>query len=118
LLAATSFVASASASAPEVVAEEPEYLARYIVIKHSWRRRYHRVLCITSSCIVTLNPTTLNLTDSYDVGSKFDHAEALTATDEFTLAVRTDAHGKFKPMRFSSPLRTGILTELHHLRPV
>ncbi|AQL05368.1 DnaJ homolog subfamily C GRV2, partial [Zea mays] len=114
--AATS--SAASASAPAAVAEEPEYLARYIVVKHSWRGRYRRVLCIASSCVVTLDPTTLNLTNSYDVGSKFDHAEALTATDEFTLAVRTDARGKFKPMRFSSPLRPGILTELHRLRPV
>ncbi|KAL5651749.1 hypothetical protein ACJX0J_037207, partial [Zea mays] len=80
--------------------------------------RYRRVLCITSSCVVTLDPTTLNLTNSYDVGSKFNHDEALTATDEFTLAVRTDACSKFKPMRFSSPLRPGILTELHRLHPV
>jgi DnaJ family protein C protein 13 len=97
---------------------DPEYLARYLVVKHSWRGRYRRVLCIASSGVVTLDPTTLNLTNSYDAGSEFDHAEALAATDEFTLAVRTDARGKFKPMRFSSPLRPGILTELHRLRPV
>jgi DnaJ family protein C protein 13 len=114
--AATS--AAASAAAPAGVAEEPEYLARYLVVKHSWRGRYRRVLCIASSGVVTLDPTTLNLTNSYDAGSEFDHAEALAATDEFTLAVRTDARGKFKPMRFSSPLRPGILTELHRLRPV
>ncbi|KAF8728194.1 hypothetical protein HU200_018782 [Digitaria exilis] len=116
--AATSAAASAAAPAPAGAPEEPEYLARYFVVKHSWRGRYRRILCIASSGVVTLDPTTLNLTNSYDAGAEFDHAEALTATDEFTLAVRTDARGKFKPMRFSSPLRPGILTELHRLRPV
>ncbi|ONM00028.1 DnaJ homolog subfamily C GRV2 [Zea mays] len=116
--AAAEAATSASAAAPAGVAEEPEYLARYLVVKHSWRGRYRRVLCIASSGVVTLDPTTLNLTNSYDARSEFDHAEALTATDEFTLAVRTDARSKFKPMRFSSPLRPGILTELHRLRPV
>jgi DnaJ homolog subfamily C member 13 len=114
--AATS--AAASAAAPAVVAEEPEYLARYLVVKHSWRGRYRRILCIATSGVVTLDPTTLNLTNSYDAGTEFDQAEAHTTTDEFALAVRTDGRGKFKPMRFSSPLRPGILTELHRLRPV
>jgi DnaJ family protein C protein 13 len=106
------------AAAPAGPPEEPEYLARYLVVKHSWRGRYRRILCIASSGVVTLDPTTLNLTNSYDAGSDFDKAEALTATDEFTLAVRSDGRGKFKAMRFSSPLRPGILTELHRLRPV
>ncbi|RLN19119.1 hypothetical protein C2845_PM02G19270 [Panicum miliaceum] len=114
--AATS--AAASAAAPAVAAEEPEYLARYLVVKHSWRGRYRRILCIATSGVVTLDPTTLNLTNSYDAGTEFDQAEAHTTTDEFALAVRTDGRGKFKPMRFSSPLRPGILTELHRLRPV
>ncbi|CAL4923982.1 unnamed protein product [Urochloa decumbens] len=116
--AATSAAASAVVPAPAGPPEEPEYLARYLVVKHSWRGRYRRILCIASSGVVTLDPTTLNLTNSYDAGSEFDKAEALTATDEFTLAVRSDGRGKFKAMRFSSPLRPGILTELHRLRPV
>ncbi|KAL6906330.1 hypothetical protein ACP4OV_003931 [Aristida adscensionis] len=99
-------------------AEEPEYLARYLVVKHSWRGRYRRILCIATSGVVTLDPATLALTNSYDAGSEFDRAEPLAADAEFTLAVRTDARGKFKAMRFSSPLRPGILTELHRLRPV
>ncbi|CAN6324472.1 unnamed protein product [Urochloa humidicola] len=116
--AATSAAASAVVPAPAGPPEEPEYLARYLVVKHSWRGRYRRILCIASSGVVTLDPTTLNLTNSYDAGSEFDQAEAVTATDEFTLAVRSDGRGKFKAMRFSSPLRPGILTELHRLRPV
>ncbi|CAN6311778.1 unnamed protein product [Urochloa humidicola] len=116
--AATSAAASAVVPAPAGPPEEPEYLARYLVVKHSWRGRYRRILCIASSGVVTLDPTTLNLTNSYDAGAEFDKAVALTATDEFTLDVRSDGRSKFKAMRFSSPLRPGILTELHRLRPV
>jgi DnaJ family protein C protein 13 len=61
----------------------------------------------------------LSLTNtSYNAGVDFDKAEALIATDEFTLAVHSDGRGKFKAMRFSSPLRPGILTELRRLCPV
>jgi DnaJ family protein C protein 13 len=53
----------------------------------------------------------LSLTNtSYNAGVDFDKAEALIATDEFTLAVHSDGRGKFKAMRFSSPLRPGTLT--------
>jgi hypothetical protein len=108
----------APAPAPSAGAEEPEYLARYLIVKHSWRGRYRRILCIASSGVVTLDPAMLNLTNSYDAGTEFDRAEPLAASDEFTLAVRTDPRSKFKPMRFSSPLRVGILTKLHRLRSV
>ncbi|KAK3153377.1 hypothetical protein QOZ80_2BG0171510 [Eleusine coracana subsp. coracana] len=111
-------VAAPPASSAGAGSEEPEYLARYFVVKHSWRGRYRRILCIASSGVVTLDPATLNLTNSYDAGTEFDHAEPLAASDEFALFVRTDARSKFKPTRFSSPLRAGILTELHRLRPV
>ncbi|KAL6642638.1 hypothetical protein ACP70R_020819 [Stipagrostis hirtigluma subsp. patula] len=109
---------AAPAAASAAGAEEPEYLARYLVVKHSWRGRYRRILCIATSGVVTLDPGTLALTNSYDAGAEFDRAEPLGADAEFTLAVRTDGRGKFKAMRFSSPLRAGILTELHRLRPV
>ncbi|CAM0956063.1 unnamed protein product [Alopecurus aequalis] len=107
--------ADASSSA---VTEEPEYLARYFVVKHSWRGRYRRILCIEASGIVTLDPGTLTVTNSYDFGAEFDRAAPDSNAAEFTLSVRTDGKGKFKAIRFSSPLRAGILTELHRLRPV
>jgi DnaJ homolog subfamily C member 13 len=110
--------APAPASSAGAGAEEPEYLARYLIVKHSWRGRYRRILCIASSGVVTLDPATLNLTNSYNAGTEFDRAEPLAASDEFSLFVRTDVRAKFKAMRFSSPLRAGILTELHRLRPV
>ncbi|PKA53250.1 DnaJ like subfamily C GRV2 [Apostasia shenzhenica] len=115
---------SAPASAGPVIPEEPEYLARYMVVKHSWRGRYKRILCISTSAIITLDPSTLAVTNSYDVSNDFEGAAPVigrgddegNASQEFTVSVRTDGRGKFKAVKFSSRYRGSILTELHLLR--
>ncbi|XVE98225.1 hypothetical protein REPUB_Repub03eG0087400 [Reevesia pubescens] len=108
---------SATLSLPQ---EEPEYLARYIVIKHSWRGRYKRILCISNIAIITLDPATLSVTNSYDVSTDFEAATPIIGRDEnsneFNMNVRTDGKGKFKAMKFSSRYRASILTELHRIR--
>ncbi|KAL2479731.1 DnaJsubfamily C GRV2 [Abeliophyllum distichum] len=111
---------SSSSSSPAVPPEEPEYLARYMVIKHSWRGRYKRILCISTYAIVTLDPGTLSATNSYDVASDFEGATPIIGRDEnsseFNLSVRTDGRGKFKAMKFSSKYRASIISELHRIR--
>ncbi|PKI66691.1 dnaJ homolog subfamily C GRV2 isoform X1 [Punica granatum] len=108
-----------SASNPAPI-EEPEYLSRHMVIKHSWRGKYKRILCISSSAIVTLDPNSLAVTNCYDVGSDFDGASPVPSRDEnsmeFSLSVRTDGKGKYKGIKFSSRYRASILTELHRIR--
>ncbi|XP_056693148.1 dnaJ homolog subfamily C GRV2 isoform X2 [Spinacia oleracea] len=108
-----------TSSAPHV-AEEPEYLARYLVVKHSWRGRYKRILCFSNVGIITLDPSTLSVTNSYDVGNDFEGASPILGRDEnsveFNLNVRTDGKGKFKSMKFSSRHRASILTELHRIK--
>ncbi|KAJ4802760.1 DnaJ subfamily C GRV2 [Rhynchospora pubera] len=114
----------ASGPATSSVSEEPEYLARYLVVKHSWRGRYKRILCLTGTSITTLDPTTLAVTNSYDVAAgDFEAAAPARGDDvagsgplEFSVSVRTDGKGKFRAVRFSSPLRVGILTELHRIK--
>ncbi|XP_071716803.1 dnaJ homolog subfamily C GRV2 isoform X2 [Rutidosis leptorrhynchoides] len=100
--------------------EEPEYLARYLVIKHSWRGRYKRILCISNYSISTLDPTTLTVTNSYDASNDYEGASPIIGKDENTLEfnvnVRTDGRGKFKGVKFSSRYRASILTELHRIR--
>lgn len=100
--------------------EEPEYLARYLVVKHSWRGRYKRILCVSSAAIITLDPSTLAVTNSYDVASDFEAAAPIIGRDdnsiEFNLSVRTDGRGKFKAVKFSSRYRASLLTELHRIR--
>ncbi|CAA6666689.1 unnamed protein product [Spirodela intermedia] len=100
---ATTATADQQTSPAIATAEEPEYLSRYLVVKHSWRGRYKRILCISHSVIVTL-----------------DRSAPVLGRDEnspeFTISVRTDSRGKFKGMKFSSRYRASILTELHRLR--
>ncbi|EPS63173.1 hypothetical protein M569_11613, partial [Genlisea aurea] len=107
-------------SSPSAPVEEPEYVARYMVIKHSWRGRYKRIFCISTNGIVTLDPNTLSVTNSYDVGSDFEGATPITGRDdssnEFNISVRTDGRGKFKSIKFSSNYRASILTELQRIR--
>lgn len=89
-------------------------------MKHSWRGRYKRFLCVSNSTIITLDPSTLSVTNSYDVASDFEGASPILGRDEnsqeFNLSVRTDGRGKFKGIKFSSKYRASILTELHRIR--
>lgn len=68
----------------------------------------------------TLDPSTLTVTNSYDVASDFEGATPIIGRDEssneFNLSVRTDGRGKFKTMKFSSRYRASVLTELHRIR--
>ncbi|KAJ9183389.1 hypothetical protein P3X46_007251 [Hevea brasiliensis] len=96
-------------SAP-ALQEEPEYLARYLVVKHSWRGRYKRILCVSNASVVTLDPNTLSVTTLTMLGVISKNS------NEFNLSVRTDGKGKFKAIKFSSRYRASILTELHRIR--
>ncbi|GMH03116.1 hypothetical protein Nepgr_004955 [Nepenthes gracilis] len=113
---------SESTSGPSTphVPEEPEYLARYMVVKHSWKGRYKRILCLANVAIITLDPSTLAVTNTYDVANDFEGASPVLGRDEncneFNLSVRTDSKGKFKAMKFSSKYRASILTELHRIK--
>lgn len=109
-----------SSVAPTHPTEELEYLARYLVVKHSWRGRYKRILCISNVSIITLDPSTLSVTNSYDVENDYEGAAPVLGRDEtsqeFTINVRTDGRGKFKSFKFSSKFRASILTELYRIR--
>ncbi|CAK9172284.1 unnamed protein product [Ilex paraguariensis] len=109
-----------SSAPPSPTLEEPEHLARYMVVKHSWRGRYKRILCISNFSIITLDPSTLSITNSYDVPNDFEGATPILGRDEnsneFNISLRTDGRGKFKAMKFSSNYRASILTELHKIR--
>jgi len=70
--------------------------------------------------IITLDPSTLGVTNSYDLATDFEGATPILGRDEnsseFSLSVRTDGKGKFKAIKFSSRFRASILTELHRIR--
>lgn len=89
-------------------------------MKHSWRGRYKRILCLSNVAIITLDPSTLSVTNYYDVRNDFESAGPVLGRDEnsmeFTINVRTDGRGKFKGVKFSSKFRASILTELYRIR--
>lgn len=39
---------------------------RYMVRKHSWRGKYNRLFCLTNTSVVTLNPSTLEVTNTWE----------------------------------------------------
>lgn len=89
-------------------------------MKHSWRGRYKRILCLSNVAIITLDPNTLAVTNYYDVGNDYENAVPILGRDEnsmeFTVNVRSDGRGKFKGVKFSSKFRASILTELYRIR--
>jgi hypothetical protein len=91
--------------------EEPEYICRYTVTKHSWRGKYKRLLCLSPVQIITLDPATLQTTNAYDVATDYESAAPVAGGREdplqqhaleFTINLRTEGRGKFKSIRFSS----------------
>lgn len=73
----------------------PDCIARYLCTKASWRGKYRRVLCITSSCITTQHPDSLNITNKWDFTADTDidgvSAPSSSAEEqEFVLSVRQD----------------------------
>ena len=73
----------------------PDCVGRYLCTKASWRGKYRRVLCITSSCITTQHPDSLTITNKWDFCADTDidgvSAPASTAEEqEFILSVRQD----------------------------
>ena len=43
-------------------------LARYVVVKHSWRGKYERILCIGDRGVYTIHPNSLAVTNVYEFG--------------------------------------------------
>lgn len=71
-------------------------IGRYVVIKHSWRGRYKRVLCITQEAVLTQNPeanfaatNTYSFTEDADIDS-ISVGQGSEEEGEFTLSCRQD----------------------------
>ncbi|KAL0040215.1 hypothetical protein WJX77_000548 [Trebouxia sp. C0004] len=96
----------------------PDCIARYLCTKASWRGKYRRVLCITSSCVTTQHPDSLTITNKWDFTADPDidgiSAPASTAEEqEFVLSVRQDKKSKFKPVKFTCKQRSSLLSMLY-----
>eukprot|EP00201_Polytomella_parva_P020772 CAMPEP_0175040972 /NCGR_PEP_ID=MMETSP0052_2-20121109/1622_1 /TAXON_ID=51329 ORGANISM="Polytomella parva, Strain SAG 63-3" /NCGR_SAMPLE_ID=MMETSP0052_2 /ASSEMBLY_ACC=CAM_ASM_000194 /LENGTH=248 /DNA_ID=CAMNT_0016303367 /DNA_START=151 /DNA_END=894 /DNA_ORIENTATION=+ len=95
-------------------------LGRYVVTKHNqWRGKYRRVLCITTSAILTQNPEQqFAITNTYAFVGDSD-IESITLgpgndeEGEFVITARQDKKSKFKPNRFTCRYRSRLLTDLY-----
>lgn len=71
-------------------------IGRYVVIKHSWRGRYKRVLCITQTDVLTQNPDqNFTVTNAYGFVEDADIesvsiGQGSEEEGEFTLSARQD----------------------------
>lgn len=120
----------------------PNCIARFLCTKASWRGKYRRVLCITSSCITTQHPDSLTITNKWDFTADPDidgvSAPSSNAEEqEFVLSVRQDkkvrssactscriccfdlttcsmfyVQSKFKAVKFTCKQRSSLLTML------
>ena len=74
----------------------PDCVSRYLVVKHSWRGKYKRILCITPTAIHTQNPEgRLVLTNTYVfAGAGEADVESVTLgaddAESFVLSARQD----------------------------
>lgn len=76
-------------SRPEL--KPPDCIARYVVVKHSWRGKYRRIVCITPSALYTQNPEgRLVVTNSY-VFAGVSGRPARASGEVHALAVEQDA---------------------------
>lgn len=81
---------------------------RYVVTKHSWKGRYQRIFCVTTSGCITQHPQTLAVTNAWGFLEDPDiSALALGSPDagvpEFVLTCRNDKKSKASATRRVEP---------------
>lgn len=86
----------------------------YVVVKHSWKGKYKRVLVIEPNQISTFDPKTMKLTNSWPYDEVIEVAPL--AADLFKLSVRKKS-GNTDLLKFSSEFRKDILCDIIKFRP-
>lgn len=86
----------------------------YLVIKHSWKGKYKRVLVIEPNQVSTYDPKTMKLTNSWPYDEILEVAPL--AADLFKLVTRKKS-GNQDFLKFSSEFRKDILCDIIKFRP-
>lgn len=86
----------------------------YVVIKHSWKGKYRRVLVIESTQLLTLDPKTLKLTNCWNYDEVIDVAPL--NGDLFKLLLRKKS-GNTDLLKFSSEFQREILRDIIRFLP-
>lgn len=85
----------------------------YVVIKHSWKGKYKRVLVIESTQISTFDPKSMKLTNCWSYDEVFDVAPL--NGDLFKLSLKKKS-GNHETLKFSSEFRKDILCDIIRFR--
>lgn len=88
--------------------------ASFFITKHSWRGKYNRIFCIGSHGIRTLNPNTLETTNSWPYSEVISVMPSAKAVNEFMLVTKKGK--KQDTMRFSTDHCIDLLTEALRFR--
>lgn len=89
--------------------ENNEELARFLVTKHSWRGKYKRILSIGSLAICTLNPQTLENTNTWPYNEITNVLPSPKSQNELAILLRKAK--KADKMTFSCDYRSELLTQ-------
>ena len=94
------------------------YLARFLATKHSWKGKYPRIFCVCPDSILTLNPTTFEVTNEWSYASDLlDVTCSGTDTADFSIQVKASSDSYFKASKsnkitFATEHRAELLTVL------
>ena len=86
----------------------------YVVIKHSWKGKYKRILVIEANQISTFDPKGMKLTNCWPYDEVIDVAPL--NGDLFKLVLRKKS-GNTDLLKFSSEFRKDILCDIYKFRP-
>ena len=96
-----------------------QYLRRFLATKNSWKGKYARVFCVCEQSVLTLNPTTFEVTNEWSyAGDLLDVSCSGIDTTDFSITVKKSEGSTSSFMRkttkisFSCEHRAALLTAL------
>jgi len=96
-----------------------EFVARYCVIKHSWKGKYTRVFCIGTRGVATIDPASIfKITNKWDYPQVVDCVASPKAPTDITLTVRSGKSTDSTTFSCMSAAERGeLLTDIQSFRP-
>eukprot|EP00128_Syssomonas_multiformis_P006297 Colp12_sorted_trinity150504_noHs@25412 len=95
------------------------FTSRYMTVKHSWRGKYKRIFAIGPTCVATVNPTSLEITNTWPYSGNAeelfaDIAPSPKAASEFVITLRKGK--KTSTLTFQCDHRANLLTDVNKYR--
>lgn len=101
----------------DVISLAKTFASRYQLKKKNWYGTYSRVFCIGTNALLTLNPTTLLVTNLWEHDLVLDITPKPKSDEEFTMtAILKRGTKKTKTYSFSSSSRADLLCDVARLK--